>query len=134
MEDENNYSLIDTLKKFAQTFFTTIADVASLAGTEALLAGKSLINIFQLIVIMKILAIITWGCLCGALAIYIAALVHNWSIALLALAALNFIALMSAYLMQLHLKKNLSFPATRRQLQNSKDHYNEKSEMESKIS
>lgn len=136
MDEENNFSIVATLQSLAQTFFKALADAASLVGAEALLAGKSLINIVVLIVVMRILAIITWLCLCGSLAVYLAQLTQSWSISLLALALVNFIALFAVYLMQLKLKKNLSFPATRRQLLNSVDKgpYHEQPKIEGEVS
>lgn len=131
-----DYSLSANIKNIAQTFLKTITDLALLASTEARLAGESIIKIIQLIVIIKILAIITWLSLCGAVAFYVVSLNFSWIVAFLAVAGLNLIALVLAYLMQLKLKKNLYFPATRRQLRSSvgKDTSHAQSEMESKAS
>ncbi len=134
--DEQDQSLNTTIKNIAQTFFKTLADIANLASAEAILAGKSLITIIQLTVIIKLLAIITWLSICGALAFYLASLQLSWAVVFLAIAALNFIALLCSYLMQLKLRKNLYFPATRRQLRRSvgKDVSNEQSSTESQVS
>lgn len=113
---EEQESIISIVKNIAQTFLLTITDLANLAGNEALLAGKSFFKIIQLTAVIKILSIITWLNICGAIAFYVVSIGLSWALALLIIAAINFIALLCASLMALKAKKNLTFPATRRQL------------------
>lgn len=138
MTEYNNQSLTDTIKSLTQAFFKTVKDTASLAGAEAKLAGKSLINIALLLIVLRALAFLTWISICAVLALYLLSLGYTWLTALAAVTLLNVIAIAVVVVGLLRLKRNLSFPATRRQLQAGnnfdQDFYNEQTKIENKIS
>lgn len=119
MEGNSSTDLGTSIMNVAQTIIKMISDLAALAGTEALLAGKSIITILQLVVVIKVLSIITWLALCSAAISELIYLGYTWAFSFLMLALLNFSLLLLVFIMQIRLKRNLTFPATRRQLRQS---------------
>lgn len=116
-DSQPTQSLRELFNSLTHTFFKTIKDLGCLARAEARLAGKSLIHILLLTIVIRILAIITWISLCGALGFYLFYLLNNWALSFLIIAIVNGVLLGLTAWTILQKKKNLLFSATRRQLQ-----------------
>lgn len=135
--ENNNQSLIETLKNITQAYFNVAKDTASLAGAEARLAGKSLINIVALLSFLKYLVVVTWLSICSILALYLISLQYSLLVAFSAVTLLNVLAIIITVSLLLKAKNRLSFPATRRQLQGlnnlEDEYYHEQTKIENKI-
>lgn len=140
MEDTKEIPLNEILKKLVQSFFKMVRDITRLAGAEARLAAKSLVNIVILWMFIRALLFIAWVSFCGAIACYVFNLLHNWAIALLVVSGVNLILLGLAGWLVIQQKKHLYFSATRRQLHSTqieptdKELYNEYFTEEDKLS
>jgi uncharacterized membrane protein YqjE len=96
------------------------SDLSQLAHLEAKLAKQSLVNLIILALVLGGLLTTTWLCLLGLLVTYLMSIQFSLLAALGIATLLNLILLAIVGLVMLKLKNNLFFPATRRQLNNTK--------------
>jgi hypothetical protein len=121
MDNENKLPLSKIIENIFAAFFKIVNDIKLLAMTEARLATQSMKMIVVLSLLQTLLAVSTWICLQGLLVVYLISLNVSLLLALLTVTALNVLLMGVIFLVILHLKKNFSFNATRRQISNSKD-------------
>lgn len=116
-------SVIGIVKNLALYYLKRLDNVARLASLEARLARKTIAALTLLIIVMGFLLISTWASLLLLLFVFILSLHYSMLVASLVIVVLNLILLLALYLYMGKIKKNLFFPATRRQLSNivSKD-------------
>lgn len=119
-ENKSNLYLSEIIKNIVQIFFKLIKDYKRLITAEMQLAGKSLFNI--LILSLGIIAVLTttWICLLGILIFYLRLWQWGWVSSLLIASGVNISVLLCLAWVMLKMKANLSFQATRRQLQKLK--------------
>ena len=120
MENENSSSLTGLIKNLASTFFKLVSDMTRLAKMEAELAGKSLVNIIILTFLLGSLLTSTWLCISALIAFALVSLQLGWLVSLAIVTLLNILLMVAIVVVIVSKKKNLSFPATRRQLQRTK--------------
>jgi hypothetical protein len=121
MENESDLTFIGVLKNLAHTFVRLMGDLASLAQTEAKLAGQSVVSIFFLCFIIGSSITATWLSLSGLLLACLMYFHFSWIAAFSILTMLNLVVLMIICVTILKLKNNLSFRATRRQIRGLTD-------------
>lgn len=141
MAADNQHTLLEIVINLIQNFFKTVKSIGHLASAETQLAKKTLLNIITLWVILRIFLLTTWLSFCGVIALYLTSLGYSLLFALSIICLLNFLVVLSIVLTILKIKTNLSFPATRRQIQlintnidPHKDFNNEQPSIENKTS
>lgn len=110
--------LTSILSNLLIAYINRLTDLIHLAGLEAKLAVKTLVNIIILIFIMIIFLISTWLCFLFLVFSYLISLHLSWVFSAFILTLLNIILFAVVCLFILKIKKNLFFPATRKQLKN----------------
>lgn len=118
--NESSPYLSEIIKNTVQIFLKLINDYKRLISAEMQLAGKSLINIFILALLMLVILITTWMCVLGIAIFYLRLWDWGWIASLLWVMGLNLMVLCILVWWIFKLKANLSFKATRRQLQKLK--------------
>lgn len=120
MDDEQQSGLLSIIKNIIETCFRLVSDLAQLAKLEAQLAGRSLVKILALSFVIGTFITSTWLCIL-ALIVYYLRLEFSWPITLSLVIVLNLFSLGLIVAAIVTIKKNLFFPATRRQLSVSAD-------------
>lgn len=110
-----NKALIN-LVLLVPTLFSLARKIISLLGLEARLAGRSFIIIIMLLMIIGTVFTATWLCLLTMLFFYFTSLHLSVQLSLLFLVVINLLMIVLVGLLILKFKKNLFFPATRRQI------------------
>jgi len=116
MPHDDNNSLISLINNTLHTLAKLIADLASLAISEAALAKQSMTSILLLLVFLLPLLMIFWFSVIGTCFIGLQWLSVSWQLSFLILSVFNLIILISVIYLLISLKNNLFFNATRRQL------------------
>jgi hypothetical protein len=93
--------------------FGFMENLTALVKFEARLAGKSLISLVILALLMAMLFLSTWVCLLALLCIYLISLHWSWIAALSILLLMNFVFLLIIALMLCKKQRMLFFPLTR---------------------
>lgn len=93
-----------------------IQDIFELFMLEIKLAGKSLVNIAVLLLVMVVLLLTTWFGLLGALIFWLVNMHFNLALLLVAASAINLLAAILVGVFVLKNTRNLQFPETRKQL------------------
>ncbi|MDR3477394.1 MAG: phage holin family protein [Gammaproteobacteria bacterium] len=117
MEEENKVSFTGLITNLFQTSFKLVSDTISLANAEAHLAGRSLKEIVILSFFLAALLSTTWFCVIAMIVCYLVSMHFSWLAALSTVTLLNIFLMIVIGIVMLKLKHNLTFPATRRQLQ-----------------
>jgi hypothetical protein len=117
MEEENKVSFTGLVTNLFQTSFKLVSDTVSLANAEAHLAGRSLKDIAILSFFLAALLSTTWFCVIALIVCYLVMLHFSWLAALSIVTLFNLVLMVVIGVVMLKLKHNLTFPATRRQLQ-----------------
>lgn len=117
-KNKKRSTLILIIKNLAQMYLNRLGNIAQLASLEAQLARKTLATIVFLFLILAFLLISTWMSLLLLLFIYLISLHYSLLFASSVIVGLNIILLLVIVLYLQKIKKNLFFPATRRQLSN----------------
>jgi uncharacterized membrane protein YqjE len=120
MRNKTTQTLFAIFSNLIHAYVKRITDLVQLAGLEARLAGKTLIQISILIYIVSVLLISTWFCMLLLLFIYLVSLQFTWVVAAFIITILNVALLFVTIFSILKIKRNLFFPATRRQLEITK--------------
>ncbi len=116
MPESNSDNFFTTVSKLYESSVGLIREFINLLLSELQLARKSLVWIIALLFCAFIMLITVW---LFSLATLTAVLVHfhlSWWLALLIVAAVCLLTLLIIILMIVRLSKNLTLPATRRQL------------------
>ncbi|CAN5338577.1 hypothetical protein BH10PSE19_BH10PSE19_00520 [soil metagenome] len=119
-ENKENLYLSEIIKNIVQICFKLIKDYKRLVTVEMQLAAKSLLNIFILSLVVVAVLTTTWICLLGILIFYLKLWQWGWVPSLLIACGVNIFVLLGLAWVMLKMKANLSFQATRRQLQKIK--------------
>lgn len=118
MTKKKSKNIFNIFKNLAFGHMRRLVDLFYLANLEARLAGKTLSTMMVMAVLMLFLLSSTW--LSFLFLIFFVFLYFNFSQLFAAgmLFLLNLILILSVYIYVKMIRKNLSFPATRRQLAN----------------
>lgn len=116
MDKKKTVSLLIVIKNLLRAYLKKINALTQLATLEAQLAGQTLVTMVLLIFVMLFLLISTWLSFlvllfCSLLWCHLSSLTASAIIL-----AVNIIVSLSIYLYMRKIKKNLFFPATRKQL------------------
>lgn len=105
------------------TLFNLVAKIFNLIGLEARLAGKSLVSIIILSVMVVLLFTTTWICVMLLIFFYLLSL--SWTImeSLFIIMTLNLILLIIVAFSINKFKKRLLFPETRRRIRHARKVY-----------
>lgn len=117
MENEKEPGLITVLSNLFIAYLKRFTELIHLAELEAKLAVKTLIQIFILLYFSTLLLLTAWLSLLGVLFFYLTSLHFTPLFAACVIAALNILLILLIAMSIFIIKKNLFFPATRRQLQ-----------------
>lgn len=120
-ENQQEKSLITQVLSLFQLIINRTGDVCKLALLEAKLTTKSFIMIMMIILLVGFLFISLWLGLVITLSFYL--LINSWLLSdvLLLLVLLHGVLILGCMLSIHLLKKNLGFPATRKQLSIKED-------------
>jgi uncharacterized membrane protein YqjE len=121
MENTSKVSLRQLIKNSFLSIFKLCKDTLNLAAAEAELAKKSLIQIACLSLLMAMLLVVTW---IGLVSMAVVALVSfdlSWIMAFFIVTMLHVVLVIISLILMLSNIKNLSFPATHRQLRRLKN-------------
>lgn len=102
------------------TLFSLVRKTVALIGFEARLAGRSVVIISVLSLFVVILLSSTWLGMLAMLFFYLTSLQWSLQQSMLLIIAANILMLVIVWLVIVKVKKNLSFPETRRQLRGVK--------------
>jgi len=116
INNKNSASFLEVVNNITKTFFTLLSDTFSLAKLEMNLARESLGYIVILSLIGISLLSITWLCVIGIIFLLLVSLHFSVLTALLSITLLNIFLLACIITALIRLRRNLHFPATRRQL------------------
>lgn len=116
MKQKKALGIVFILKDLLQAYLKRLSDLSELAGLEAKLAGRTLITLVLLGVLMVFLILSTWFSLLLLLFVFLIYLHCSLILASSIITGLNVVALVILYFSMVKIKKNLYFPATRRQL------------------
>ena len=94
----------------------TVSRITSLMAAEARLAGKSIILLITLSIVLASFITSTWICLLVMLFVFFTSLGWSVAAALTIIFLLNLLTLIIILFIMLRVKKNLLFPKTRRNL------------------
>lgn len=115
-KNKKRFTLLLIIKNLAQLYLNKISNLAQLASLEAQLARKTLATLVFLTLILAFLFISTWMSLLLLLFIYLISLHYSLLFASFIIVLLNLLLFIIISLYMSRIKKNLFFPATRRQL------------------
>jgi hypothetical protein len=118
MESEKNPSLLTIITNILIAYFKRLTDLIHLAGLETRLAIKTLITISILLFIIIILLVSTWLCCLLIIFSYLISLHYSWVFSACLLTIFNIVLMAIVFCCILIIKKNLFFPALRRQIKN----------------
>lgn len=118
MKHKKSLGLVFILKNLLQAYLKRLSDLSHLAGLEAKLAGRTIITLTLLSIILVFIVLSTWLSLLLLVFIFLVSLHYTLLFASLVITGLNFFLLIILYFSMVRIKKNLYFPATRRQLAN----------------
>lgn len=116
MTENNDVNFIDNIKVIINAYLQLIKELFTLINLEALLAKESLFKILGLAAFAVVILLSTWLSLLGVLIAWLIQLHFNWLFALAIVVALNIFILLMIFFSIIHLKNNLTFSATRRQI------------------
>lgn len=116
MDDQGNQSLYNIISTIVCVYIKLIREVVELVNLEAVLAKKSLIKIIGLCAVAVVILFSTWFSVLGLLLLFLVQLHFSWLMAISVIVALNVLLLFIVIIAIMQLKKNLTFPATRRQI------------------
>lgn len=97
-----------------------VTDLVQLIGLETKLAGRTLVRIIILMFVMIVLIIATWIAILVMIFTFLIAFHFSALTAAIIITLLNLILLIAVIIAILRIKENLFFPATRRQLSNTR--------------
>lgn len=116
MKNKKKPSLLMIITNLVGAYVKRLTDLTQLASLEAKLAVKSLIKIIILVYFLGFVFISTWLCLLLVLFLYLVSLQFSWISAAFIITSLNCIIFFIIIFSIFKLKKNIFFPATRRQI------------------
>lgn len=119
MGKEKNPNLLSIIAKLAVAHINRLVNIFQLAGLEARLAIKTLINIIVLLFIMLFLAICTWFFFMLTIFYYLISIHFSAIFAAGILTILNFIFILLIGFLILKMKRNLFFPLTRKHIRDN---------------
>lgn len=123
-EKQNQTDFITTLVALSQTMLAIVHDIVRLAALEIQLAGKSLIALVGLFLLMGFLIATVWFGLMAALAFWMASVFSSWLVGLMIVVGVNILLAASVLLLMMKCRQNLKLSATRRQLNSLIGHEN----------
>lgn len=110
----NNF--IQIIINIISAYIDRVIDIIHLAELEIRLALRTLIGILILSLVLLILLSSTWLCFLFLTFIYLISQHFSWLLSAFIITMLNVVLITLIVFSILRMKKNLSFPATRRQL------------------
>ncbi|MBA3661818.1 MAG: hypothetical protein H0W64_08830 [Gammaproteobacteria bacterium] len=116
MAKKDSISLFNIAKHLLQAYLKKISDVTQLATLEAQLAGRTFITMMVLFVVLFFFLISTWLSLLVLLFFFFIWLQFSSLAASAMIVLFNALVVLSTCVYLKQIKKNLFFPATRRQL------------------
>ena len=119
MTEKRKSSLGKTLINLAllvPSLFSLLCNITTLIRMEARLAGKSLVMIIGLLMLLGTVLISTWFCVLALLFIYLTSLQLSTAVSLVIILLLNILTIIFITSMVFRHKKNLLFPETCRQI------------------
>lgn len=119
MDNKKEVGFFTIVMNLFEAYLKRLTDLAHLAGLEARLAFKTLITISLLFVVIFFLLSLSWISMLITLFLYLMSLHYSALFAALAVMLSNLITIAFITTYIFIIKKNLSFPATRNQLQRS---------------
>jgi hypothetical protein len=115
--EENNQSIVGIVIGLFQTLRSMMREIAGLAVLESRLAVKSLLLIISLFFLVGFFLFSTWVCLLAAFSAWLVTLKLSWWLALIFAALLNIVLIVLMLIVIKIFRRNLAFPATRKQFQ-----------------
>ncbi len=116
MKKKKSLTFFEVIGNLLVAYFEQIVDLARLASLEGELARRTLPQLLVLFFVLGILAISTTLSVFVLLFIGLIALHVSLFVAAVIIVILNFFLLLGVWLLITKLRKNMSFPATRKQL------------------
>lgn len=116
MSQEKKTSLIPILVNLAQAYLKRLCDVIELASLEARLAVRTLFSLAILFFVACILVFSSWLCLLFLAFLYLVSLQYTPLFAASIITLMNVVLLLTCGIYIWNVKRNLFFPATRKQL------------------
>ena len=119
MTEKRKSSLGKTLINLAlliPSLFSLLCNITTLIRIEARLAGRSLVIIIGLLMLLGTVLVSTWFCILALLFIYLTSLQLSTAVSLLIILLLNILTIVLITSMAFRHKKNLLFPETCRQI------------------
>ena len=117
MNKDNN--LIIIIKNLIESYIERLGQLSYLASLEARLAGRTLLHITGLLFIAGFLLASIWFSLLLIVFFYLISLYFSALTAAVTIACINILVFAAIVSYIFRIKKNLFFPATRRQISNT---------------
>lgn len=116
MSDKNILTFLKIIENVLYGYLERTVNLIRLATLEVKLTTRAIRQLFTLYFIFGLLLFSTWLCLLTAIFTALLVIQHSILIASLGILGFNLILLVIIWLFILKTKKNMFFPATRRQL------------------
>jgi len=98
---------------FLPTLFGFVGNFFALVEIEARLAGRNLVTLLVLYLMLGSLLTSLWLCLLGLLFLYLITVQSSWALGLMIILVFNLLFLIIIGIIMIRLKNNLLFPETR---------------------
>ena len=117
MEDPNHSSFVMTFINIFLAYIKRLSDIAQLASLEARLAARTLFCLISLFFVLFILVTASWFSILFLICSYTLSLGYSLFFSATILCGLNLLLLAIIAIAIIRIKRNLFFPATRREIQ-----------------